>query len=130
VSATFGRLPDFPIPPLIEANRPRILELMRTHLGNGGTLVVGTDAGIGPNKPHDVLPHAVAELTAIGLAGEDVLRTLTATAASACRVGDRKGRLAPGYDADVLAVAGDPAQRPESLRDVRGVWRAGRRVVG
>jgi imidazolonepropionase-like amidohydrolase len=43
-------------------------------------------------------------------------------------VGARKGRLAPGYDADLLAVGGDPVRDLDALRDVRGVWRAGRAV--
>jgi imidazolonepropionase-like amidohydrolase len=130
VSATFGRLPDIPPPPVVEANHPTIVELMGTHIRNGDTLVVGTDAGIMPAKPHDVLPFAVRELGQVGLTGDEILRTLTSTAAAVCKVGDRKGRLAPGYDADILAVAGDPVERPERLRDVCGVWRGGRRVVG
>jgi hypothetical protein len=41
-------------------------------------------------------------------------------AARACGVGSRKGRLAPGFDADILAVAGDPTT------GVRTLWRCER----
>jgi hypothetical protein len=44
------------------------------------------------------------------------------------RVGSRKGRLAPGFDADILAVAGDLTTDVRALLDVRAVFRAGRRV--
>ncbi len=37
-------------------------------------------------------------------------------------------RLAAGYDADLLAVAGDPLADITALRDVRGVWVRGHRL--
>ena len=46
----------------------------------------------------------------------------------ACGAGSRKGRLAPGFDADSLAVTGDPTTDVQALLDVRAVFRAGRRV--
>jgi imidazolonepropionase-like amidohydrolase len=57
------------------------------------------------------------------------LATVTSVAADACGLTGRKGRLLPGHDADVNAVAGDPDSRPVALLDVRAVFRAGRRVV-
>lgn len=36
------------------------------------------------------------------------LAAATQGAAAACGLGERKGRLARGYDADILAVPGDP----------------------
>ena len=65
----------------------------------------------------------------MGLDGTQVVTALTATAARVCGVGDRKGHLAPVYDADVLAVAGEPIRDPSALRDVRGVWCGGRAVA-
>jgi imidazolonepropionase-like amidohydrolase len=94
----------------------------------GGVVVAGTDAGVGPAKPHDILAHAARDLTAIGFSGTGLLATLTSGAATACGVGHRKGRLAPGWDADLLAVGGDPTTDPQALFDVRGVWLAGGRV--
>jgi imidazolonepropionase-like amidohydrolase len=43
-----------------------------------------------------------------------------------CGLGERKGRIAPGYDADLLAVAGNPLEDLKALLDVRAVIRAGK----
>jgi imidazolonepropionase-like amidohydrolase len=56
------------------------------------------------------------------------LRAVTSVAADACQVGDRKGRIAPGYDSDLLAVAGDPLTDANAVREVVAVFRAGHRV--
>jgi imidazolonepropionase-like amidohydrolase len=129
VSATVGRLDDVDVPPLVKANfeavrwsRQRLVEL-------GATLVAGTDAGITAAKPHDVLPHAIRDFATAGMAPIEALRALTSTAARAIGLGDRKGRLAAGYDADVLAVRGDPLADEAALRSVAGVWRAGQHVA-
>jgi imidazolonepropionase-like amidohydrolase len=89
---------------------------------------VGTDAGVGPGKPHDVLPHALAHLAQAGFSPTEMLTILTADAAEVCRVGDHKGRLRAGYDADVLVVRGDPTSNASALLDVEAVWCRGRRV--
>jgi imidazolonepropionase-like amidohydrolase len=130
VSATLGRDLSVPVSPLVAENQGAIIGALRTLRRHGGTVVVGTDAGITPAKPHDILPHAVRELGEIGLRGTDLLATLTTVAADVCGVGDRKGRVRAGYDADLLAVAGDPVADPTALRAVRGVWRAGLPVAG
>ena len=49
------------------------------------------------------------------MAASDALRALTSVAARALALGSRKGRLAPGFDADVLVVAGDPLVDPAAL---------------
>jgi imidazolonepropionase-like amidohydrolase len=94
----------------------------------GVPLTISSDAGIGPHKPHDVLPRAPAQATMVGFTAAEALRAVTSVAADACQVGDRKGRIAPGYDADLLAVAGDPLTDPTALREVAAVFRAGHRV--
>ena len=123
VSATLGRLPGLDPPPLIKANYDTMISGARYLFAHGGTIVAGTDAGVGPPKPHNVLPHALDDLAAIGMTREQSLRALTSLSAQVIGVGERKGRLAPGYDADLVAFGDD------ALLDVRGVWRAGARVV-
>jgi imidazolonepropionase-like amidohydrolase len=54
-----------------------------------------------------------------------VLTSVTRLAAESCGVGSRKGRIAPGYDADLLAVSGDPTADLTALRSVAAVYRAG-----
>ena len=94
----------------------------------GGRIAVGTDAGIGPTKPHDILPSAAVDLADAGLTPLEILTTLTVSGAEVCRLGQTKGRLRAGYDADVIAVRGDPLADPAALRDVHTVWRAGLEV--
>jgi imidazolonepropionase-like amidohydrolase len=94
----------------------------------GVRLVAGTDAGVGPGKPHDVLPYGVRVLAQSGLTNAEALRAATSVVAAACGVGDRKGTLAPGMDADLLVVGGDPLTDLGALFDVRAVFRAGQRV--
>jgi len=94
----------------------------------GVPITISSDAGIGPHKPHDVLRWGPQVLTSAGFTGAEALRAVTSVAATACRVGDRKGRIAPGYDADLLAVDGDPLTDANALREVVAVFRAGHRV--
>jgi hypothetical protein len=61
----------------------------------------------------------------VGFTAAEALRAVTSMAADACRVGDRKGRIARGYDADLLAVAGDPLTDANAVREVVAVFRAG-----
>jgi imidazolonepropionase-like amidohydrolase len=73
----------------------------------GVRLVLGPDAGIAPHKPHNVLPYAVADLTQ-AMSNSAALSAATYHAAVACNLADRKGRLTAGFDADIIAVDGDP----------------------
>jgi imidazolonepropionase-like amidohydrolase len=43
-------------------------------------------------------------------------------------LGHRKGRVAPGFDADILAVDGDPVADPEALHRIRAVYARGTAV--
>jgi imidazolonepropionase-like amidohydrolase len=91
-------------------------------------IVVGTDAGIAPGKPHDVLRHAPAMLRELGIGQAEVLRTMTSAAAGVIGLGHRKGRVAPGFDADILAVDGDPITDPDALHRIRAVYARGTAV--
>jgi imidazolonepropionase-like amidohydrolase len=129
MSATFGQLPGSDPPPVIKANFETMLRTAGDFAASGGRVVIGTDAGIAPPKPHDVAPYALANLLDAGMSRARSLRAMTADGADAIGLGDRKGRLTPGYDADVLAVAGDPFTGDGDLLTPVGVWRAGARVV-
>ena len=129
ISATFGHLPDYPRPPELTAGWAILMPAFRRLNELGATVVAGTDAGIVPAKSHGVLPYAFGDLIEIGMNPVQALRSLTAVAAKACGVADRKGRLAPGFDADIIAMAGDPLANPEASLEVSSVWRAGERVA-
>jgi imidazolonepropionase-like amidohydrolase len=127
VSPTVGAAPtNRPgISTLAESFFPILEDMHRA----GVRLIGGTDAGISPAKPHDVLPYAVAFLARAGLTNVEALAAATSGCADACGVADRKGSLAPGMDADFFAVAGDPTRDPGALLNVTAVFRGGSRVV-
>ncbi|MEV4358104.1 amidohydrolase family protein [Nonomuraea sp. NPDC049625] len=131
VSLTAGVVPGpAPLPPRIQQRMAGMVEALRAVQAAGVDFVIGTDAGIGPPKPHGVLPYGAEMLVEHGYAPLDVLRAITSGAARVCRVGERKGRIAPGFDADLLAVAGDPLSDITALRRPLAVYRMGRRAPG
>ncbi len=136
VCPTLGVAPGTAPPPrireLIErigiTEEARAAEYARLHRA-GVTVVSGVDSGITPAKPHGVLPRAVAALAAAGVPAAGALATATSAAARACGLGDRTGRLAPGLDADLLLVHGDPLTDPLALERVALVVSRGREVA-
>ncbi|MEJ3745757.1 amidohydrolase family protein [Actinomycetes bacterium KLBMP 9797] len=128
VSATVGAAPGAPYPPRLVALLTQYFQVMRGLREAGVPVVYGSDAGIREAKPHGVLPHGViAMVRRAGAPPIEALRAVTSLAASACGVGDRKGRIAPGYDADLIAVAGDPLKEIEALTSLIAVFRTGYR---
>lgn len=128
VCPTLGGLPGMTPPPHIAAMIEAFMAVLERMRRAGVWIVAGSDAGIAPGKPHDVLPYTVQAFAAAGFTNLEALVAATSSAATACGVGDRKGTLAPGKDADILAVAGNPLADVGSLLDVRAVLRAGVRV--
>lgn len=132
VDPTLGVLPGLAPPPrlleLIERLKltveDRYRQAGRMHAA-GVVLVTGTDAGIGPAKAHGCAAQAIAELVLGGVAPEPALATATSVAAQALGLGDRKGRLRAGYDADLLLVDGDPVADLTALTHVTAVAVAG-----
>jgi imidazolonepropionase-like amidohydrolase len=128
LSATWGVTEAPPSPPNWQRARPVIeAALGRVHTG-GGVVVVGTDAGIYRQKPHDVLPYSLPTLLSAGMTTVEALRAITSSAADVCRRPER-GRLHAGMPADILAVTGDPAADPAALTRIAAVWREGRTIV-
>ncbi len=129
VSATVGQLPGVgELPPYVARRLGSVSEnLARLHR-RGACIVPGTDAGIAPFKPHDVLPYGLAGLTRLGMTTVEALSAATSVAADACGLTGSKGRLIRGADADLLAVTGDPLADICAVHDVVAVFRAGRRV--
>jgi imidazolonepropionase-like amidohydrolase len=128
LSMSFGQAPGGTAPPIVQANLGTVVAAGGRLHHLGGRVCVGTDAGISPGKPHDVLPRAMSHLAEAGLDVPAALRCMTSVAAGVVGVGDHKGRLAPGFDADVLVVHGDVRDDDTALLDVAGVWCRGERV--
>jgi imidazolonepropionase-like amidohydrolase len=106
-----------------------VRRIIRQLMDSGARVALSTDAGVGPENPHDVLPLALADLSRHGFTATEVLTGATAAAAASCGLGQRKGRIAPGYDADLLAVAAGLDEDLAGLRDVKAVWRGGTQIA-
>ncbi|WP_029432419.1 amidohydrolase family protein [Blastococcus sp. URHD0036] len=135
VCPTLGRLPGMDPPPHVAARMAEVGTSYEHQLDNaavlheaGVALLAGTDAGVGPSKPHGVLPHAVVELVGCGLPVATALTAATGRAARACGLGSRTGRLAIGLQADLLLVDGDATVDVSALLRLRTVVCRGREV--
>jgi len=111
---------------VIEMRQRRVAEMHAA----GVRVVSGTDGGVARTKPHGMLPLSVAALVAGGVSTAAALATATSLAAQACGLGDRKGRLRAGYDADLLVVDGDPVAGIAALSRPLAVFASGRRLAG
>lgn len=130
VCPTLGALPGAPPPPPPVARRSeRAAQVVDLLNRCDVELIAGSDAGISPAKPHDVLPHSIEEMTRCGVNNMAAIRAATGLAAQACGLGS-KGRIEPGMDADLIAVSGNPFKDITALRNVRAVYRAGKQVHG
>ena len=130
VSVTAGFLPGAVVPYPAMAKRVPAIRINHAALYRAGaTIVCGTDAGVGPIKPHDVLRYGVSDfLPALGMSNAEALRANTSVAADVCGVSDRKGTISAGKDADLIAVAGDPLDDIACVQNVLAVFVGGNRV--
>lgn len=88
-------------------------------------IVFGTDVGgrgLGRNA-EELLCRVKA-----GQSPMDAITSATSTAADAMGLGDRLGFIGPGYEADLIAVRGNPARDISAIQDVVFVMRGGIRV--
>jgi imidazolonepropionase-like amidohydrolase len=131
VGATIGQapppasMPGLGPPPEVRARLPLLISNMRRLHAAGAVMVVGSDAGIAPVKPHDAVRYAPEMLGVLGISQAEALHMITSKAAGVLGLGNRKGRVAPGFDADILAVDGDPLADPDALHRIRAVWARG-----
>ena len=111
----------------------QVMEMRKRQFGHmhaaGVRIVSGSDGGIAAAKPHGLLPSSVAFLAEGGVSTVAALASATSLAAAACGLGDRKGRLRAGYDADLLVVDGDPVADIGALARPAAVFASGRRLT-
>jgi len=136
VCPTVGKALDAVPPPQILAMMARLGMTHEARLAQVGdmhragvALIAGADSGINPAKPHGVLPESIIDMVTAGLAAGEALAAATSSAAAACGLGGRTGRLAAGRDADLIAVGGDPSIDITAIRDVRLVVSRGRQAM-
>ena len=128
---TVGRDParPGPVPPQIASRMAALITARRRLYESGAVLVPGSDAGVTPAKPHDVLRFAPDDMAVAGLSPAEILWAMTSRAAQACGLGHRKGRIAAGFDADILAVDGNPLADLAAIRRLHAVYAGGRAVL-
>ncbi|KJK50348.1 hypothetical protein UK23_11090 [Lentzea aerocolonigenes] len=94
---------------------------------HGVKTVAGTDGGISAGKAHGIIGVSVADLVKGGVPNAGALAAATSQAAKA--LGVTKGVLKPGWDADIIAVQGDPMRDITALRSVTTVVIGGQIVT-
>ena len=98
---------------------------VRTALATPGLKVVyGTDAVAGAHGRN--AEDLVCRVKDVGQAPMAAIISATSLNAEALGLGDRIGSIAPGMEADLIAVSGDPLTDITSLRRVRFVMKGGR----
>jgi imidazolonepropionase-like amidohydrolase len=103
---------------------PQAQAMMQRALATPNLIIVfGTDAvALAHGRNADELLCRVKA----GQSPADVMLSATSRAAKALGLGEHVGAIAPGYDADLIAVDGDPTTDIGAMKRVRLVMRAGR----
>jgi len=93
----------------------------------GGTVLFGTDVGyidqFDTRREFELMARA-------GLDWRQILTSLTTAPAGRFGQGERKGRIAPGMDADLVMLGTDPAVSVVGFSDVKATVRGGRLIYG
>ena len=109
----------------LQAARPGALEVFRQAVATPGVRVVySTDANAGSHGANT--DELVAYVEQGGQDPMDAVVSATSLAAESVGLEDRIGTIAAGYEADVIALDGDPLADPAALGRVVFVMRAGR----
>jgi len=95
----------------------------------GVRIAAGADSGTPLNYHGSLLPE-LALMVKYGMTPLEAIRSATVTAADCLGLSTVTGRVAPGYAADLIAVAGDPAERLDALADLKLVLVNGRVIGG
>ena len=108
----------------MQAVIPRGYEVFKKALAAGLKMPLGTDAVAGAHGFN--AREIIARVQKGGQKPMDAIISATSLAAESLNLGDRIGTLKPGYEADIVAVPGDPTTDITRLRNVTFVMRAGR----
>ncbi|HET8770865.1 MAG TPA: amidohydrolase family protein [Gemmatimonadaceae bacterium] len=107
---------------------PRIEDTIRRAHAMGIRLATGADTDYGPGGLTRI-SHEVMRFHALGLTQLEALVSATSGAAELLGVGDRTGRLQPGFEADLIVLDANPLENPAALQDVLFVMTNGRAVL-
>jgi imidazolonepropionase-like amidohydrolase len=107
---------------------PRLEQTIKRAHQLGVRIVTGADTSYGPNSLTRVSREA-AEFVRMGLPPLVALQAATSTAAQLLRLENQIGRVAPGFEADLLVVEANPLDSIVTLQDPLLVMSNGRVVV-
>ncbi|MBT8227237.1 MAG: amidohydrolase family protein [Dactylosporangium sp.] len=125
VGSTAAQVPEGTASELVLA----VAAVLASEYRAGVPMVCSSDAGASPEKPFTCMPYGVVQMRDyLGMTDQAALRSATSLAADSCGVGNRKGRIRPGYDADLLAVPGNPAADVMAMLNPVTIYRAGRLI--
>jgi imidazolonepropionase-like amidohydrolase len=105
---------------------PSLAPMFSRALKFGVRMPLGTDAVAGAHGQN--AREAIVRVRDGGQSPADAIVSATSLAAESLGLGATIGTLAAGYEADLVAVGGDPTKDIATLRDVRFVMKAGRVV--
>ena len=109
----------------MERALPTFPKLIRTASGIPGLkLVYGTDAVAGAHGKN--AEDLVCRVREAGQSAMEVIVTATSRNATAIGLGDRIGSILPGFEADLIALDGNPLQEIEAVRRVAFVMKGGK----
>lgn len=103
-------------------DRPGARESFQAALAAGVTIGSGSDVGV---FAHGDNARELEKMVEFGLSPLAALQAATSVNARILHLQDKIGRIAPHLQADLVAVAGDPASDIRALRQVRLVMKAG-----
>jgi imidazolonepropionase-like amidohydrolase len=90
----------------------------------GLKIIMGTDAGAGAHGNN--AQEIVYRVQVAGMRPMDAITSTTSVNAESLGLGDKIGRVAAGFEADLVAVAGDPIADITALERVAFVMRGGK----
>jgi imidazolonepropionase-like amidohydrolase len=108
--------------PVVDRLVDATLAELRSFAEAGGQILFGTDVGymheFDPTDEYVLMEKA-------GLTPAKILASLTTEPAKRWKEDRHRGRVEPGFDADLVVLAGDPFEDVRNFAQVRCVYRAG-----
>jgi imidazolonepropionase-like amidohydrolase len=116
-------IPDYMVRKSDAVVAAHVASFRRAHHA-GARIAAGADSGTPLNFHGSLLPE-LELMVKYGMTPLEVVHSATSVAADALGLAGETGRVAEGYAADLLAVAGQPAERIGALGEVRLVLARG-----
>jgi imidazolonepropionase-like amidohydrolase len=110
----------------MEKALPMVADVLRRARAHNVMIVFGTDAVAGSHGRN--FEEFIYRVKDGGDKPMDAIVSATSMAAASLRLGDKIGTIAPGFEADLVAVEGNPLEDITSVRNVRFVMKGGKVV--